>query len=154
MSRHRRINDWDAKGSGSVRAAKSGVLTLNQWTESYDSMLSRVQCLICLIITKSPFPSHPTGRSVSRIRRSDSLRHTACAGYHAYSNKLLCAYYLRVCAQGRHPEVPVFQHNALSADASVYASRVASRRPTQNSRSGCFPTPFLEDSFIPYYMPV
>ena len=40
------------------------------------------------------------------------------------------------------------------ADASVYASVAASRRPPQNSRSGWFATPFLQDSFIPDYMPV
>ncbi len=41
---------------------------------------------------------------------------------------------------------PKFQFsklNALPADASVYASTVASRQPPQNSRSGWFATPFL-----------
>jgi hypothetical protein len=32
--------------------------------ESYDSMLPPLQCLICLIMTKSPFPSHPIRCSV------------------------------------------------------------------------------------------
>jgi hypothetical protein len=38
--------------------------------------------------------------------------------------------------------------------ASVYASPAASRQPVQNSRSGWFATPFLQDSFILYFMPV
>jgi hypothetical protein len=44
--------------------------------------------------------------------------------------------------------------NTLPASASVYAWRAASRRPAQDSRSGWFATPFLQDSFILYFMPV
>ena len=44
--------------------------------------------------------------------------------------------------------------NTQPADASVYASTDASRRPPQNSRSGWIATPFLWDSFIPDYTPI
>ena len=77
------------------------------------------------------------------------------AGPHSNSRYCLRACCLpQMCSGSAPPNFRFSKLNTLPAGTPIYASTFASRRLPQNSGPGWFATPFLQDSFIPYCMPV